>query len=161
METNAQNAPVRGGGPPGEPEYLKLRAVDDEDLAVIAAFLQDAIANVSEMAYLPDERRFVLAVCRFRWEEAVRAKSDPVFERVSCAVTVEQADEPQYRGFSLTERGRVLPLLTVTYDNGILLFTFGGAAALRLKVGSLDLRIRDFGGCWPTKRKPEHGNAGS
>jgi hypothetical protein len=137
---------------------LKLRAIDIEDLAVLAAFLQDAIANVSEMAYLPDDRRFVLAVCRFRWERALSDTPEEVFERVSCAITVEGVDDPKYRGFSLKERNRTMPLLTVTYDDTAVILTFGGDAAVKLPVAGLDLRIEDFGECWPTKQKPEHGN---
>ncbi len=50
-------------------ETIKLRAEDTEDLAVIAACLQDAIACLAEMAYEPNERRFAFVVERFRWEE--------------------------------------------------------------------------------------------
>jgi hypothetical protein len=144
--------------PAEEAERLRLRAVDAEDLTVLAAFLQDAIANVSEMAYLPDERRFVLAVCRFRWERAIAADGDEPFERVSCAITVEGVSEPKLRGFALKERGRTMPLLTVTYEDGAIMLTFGGNAAIRLSVDSLDLRMEDFGACWPTLQKPEHGD---
>jgi len=47
---------------------LKLRAEDDEDLAVVSAFLQDALLPVAEMVYLPAEQRFVLVANRFMWE---------------------------------------------------------------------------------------------
>jgi hypothetical protein len=137
---------------------LKLRAVDAQDLAVVSAFLQDSIANVSEMAYLPEQRLFALAVCRFRWERAVTPTPEKIFERVSCAVTIQDADTPKYRGFELTERHRTMPLLAITYDGDEVMLTFAGDAAIRLSVGGLDLRAEDFGECWPTKTKPEHGN---
>jgi hypothetical protein len=142
--------------PVPEPDALKLRAVDVEDLAVVAAFLQDAIVNVSEMAYLPEERRFVLVVSRFRWERAVKNDAVDVFERVSCAITVEGVDRPKYRGFTIKERGRLMPLLTATYEDRAVLLTFGGGAALKLATESLDLRIEDFGPGWPTKQLPQH-----
>jgi hypothetical protein len=142
--------------PVKESEPIRLRALDAEDLTTVAAFLQDAIANVSEMAYLPDERRFALAVCRFRWEEALKSEPENAFRRISCVVTVESVDQPKYRGFSLKDRGRLMPLLTVTYEDGAVLLTFGGDAAIKLKVDSLDLRIEDYGICWPTARMPEH-----
>jgi hypothetical protein len=142
---------------PGE-EPLKLRAVDAQDLAVVSAFLQDSIANVSEMAYLPEQRLFALAVCRFRWERAVTPAPETIFERVSCAVTIRDADTPKYRGFELKERHRTMPLLAITYDGDEVMLTFAGDAAIRLSVDSLDLRAEDFGECWPTKTKPEHGN---
>ena len=144
--------------PPAEPERLKLRAIDNEDLAVLAAFLQDAIADVSEMAYLPEDHRFAMIVCRFRWERAVKAEPVETFERVTCAVTIEDAAIPQYRGFSLADRDRMMPLLTTIYDDGAVHLTFGGGAAIRIPVEKLDLRMEDFGSCWPTTQKPEHGN---
>ena len=148
----ADDAPVSGEQP------LKLRAVDIQDLAVVSAFLQDSIANVSEMAYLPEQRVFVLAVCRFRWERAVSASPEQIFERVSCAITINNVDTPKYRGFSLKDRHRTMPLLAITFDDSEVTLTFGGEAAVRLPVGGLDLRVEDFGKCWPTKTKPEHGN---
>ena len=144
--------------PVSENQPLRLRAVDAHDLEVLSAFLQDSIANVSEMAYLPEDRMFVLAVCRFRWERAVTDWPEQIFERVSCAVSVRDADTPKYRGFELKERHRTMPLLAITYDGDEVMLTFAGDAAIRLSVGKLDLRAEDFGECWPTKTKPEHGN---
>ena len=45
-----------------EPERLKLRAVDGEDLSVMAAVLQDALTCISEMAYLKNDDRFMAAL---------------------------------------------------------------------------------------------------
>ena len=58
------------------PCRLRLRAEDGEDLRVIAAYTQDALVPVTEISYLPDERRFILALNRFCWESACD-KSDP------------------------------------------------------------------------------------
>ena len=55
-------------------ERLKLSAGDADDLAVIAACTQDALAPIGEMAFLPAERRFVLALNRFRWDRLDAAK---------------------------------------------------------------------------------------
>ena len=45
---------------------LRLRATDVEDLAVIAACLQDARVSVREMLFAPDEHRFAAAFLRPR-----------------------------------------------------------------------------------------------
>jgi hypothetical protein len=50
------------------PRPLKLRARDLDDMAVIAAMLQDAVVRPAEMTYLAREKRFVMVVSRFRWE---------------------------------------------------------------------------------------------
>ena len=47
---------------------LRLRAEDSDDLAVISACLQDSLVPVRDLAYLPDEGRFMLVANRFRWE---------------------------------------------------------------------------------------------
>ena len=55
-------------------ERLRLRAVDADDLSVIAACLQDALVPLSEMAYLPDQRRFMAAfTAKGRYAEIMRA----------------------------------------------------------------------------------------
>ena len=68
-------------------ENLRLIALDAEDLAVLAAHLQDAILRVGDMIYLPDEQRFVLALNRFDWLSATtgapqRAQTGLHFEKV-------------------------------------------------------------------------------
>jgi hypothetical protein len=51
------------------PQPLKLRARDLDDMAVIAAMLQDAVVRPAEMTYLAREKRFVMVLSRFRWED--------------------------------------------------------------------------------------------
>jgi hypothetical protein len=46
---------------------IRLRAEDDEDLKIVSACLQDAILPIGDMGFLPDEKRFVMVVNRFRW----------------------------------------------------------------------------------------------
>ena len=58
---------AKGGSPD---RGLRLRAEDDEDLAVISACLQDALVSVRDLAYDRDARTFVLVANRFRWEGA-------------------------------------------------------------------------------------------
>ena len=41
-----------------EAERLKLLALDEEDLAVLSAYVQDAVLKVSDLVYLPKEQRF-------------------------------------------------------------------------------------------------------
>lgn len=48
---------------------LKLRARDLDDMAVMAAMLQDAVVRPAEMTYLARDKRFVMVISRFRWED--------------------------------------------------------------------------------------------
>jgi len=48
---------------------LKLRARDLNDMTVMAAMLQDAVVRPAEMTYLARDKRFVMVLSRFRWED--------------------------------------------------------------------------------------------
>ncbi|MDX1576125.1 MAG: DUF2948 family protein, partial [Kiloniellales bacterium] len=52
-----------------DPRPLKLRARDLDDMTVMAAMLQDAVVRPAEMTYLAREKRFVMVMSRFRWED--------------------------------------------------------------------------------------------
>jgi hypothetical protein len=64
------------------PRHLKLRARDLDDMAVMAAMLQDAVVRPAEMTYQAREKRFVMVISRFRWEDP-EVKPDPAGEAVS------------------------------------------------------------------------------
>src|SRR5579871_6311223 len=49
-------------------EPLRLLAEDEEDLAVISAALQDAVAKVGDIEWDARGRRFTLALNRYLWE---------------------------------------------------------------------------------------------
>ena len=67
---------------------LKVIARDAEDLAVVAACLQDALIPLNEMRYLPQERRFIMVANRFRWERAAQGNQGPAPERdASCRLS--------------------------------------------------------------------------
>ena len=68
---------------------LKLRAEDAEDIAVIATCLQDALVQVSDIAYLPEERRFVMVANRFCWEDCGQPDGSALFSRVHCGVVFD------------------------------------------------------------------------
>ena len=55
-------------GKPSADNALRLRAMDEDDLQVIAACLQDALVPLREMAFMGEERRFMAAFNRFQWE---------------------------------------------------------------------------------------------
>ncbi len=64
------------------PRHLKLRARDIDDMAVMAAMLQEAVVRPAEMTYQAREKRFVMVISRFRWEDP-EVKPDPAGEAVS------------------------------------------------------------------------------
>lgn len=156
---------------------LKLRAMDDEDLGVVSAFLQDAIVPLAEMEFVPGEKRFALVASRFRWENCPETADMPAsasrvalppsgdaslaegcasYERVSCGVAFEGVEAVRRRGLDPRDRGRILELLGMRIEVGAVTLEFAGAAALRLEGARITCRMSDLGDPWPAQSRPRH-----
>ena len=48
---------------------LKLLGKNQEDLKIISAYLQDSILIIKDIAFLKQNRTFVMIVNRFMWED--------------------------------------------------------------------------------------------
>ena len=79
---------------------LKLCAFDEEDLAVLSAHTQDAVLKVGDMVYLPQERRFALAMNRFIWEKAADGKRK-AYERRRSVLSFDRVRTVRRRGWML------------------------------------------------------------
>jgi hypothetical protein len=142
---------------------LKLIALDSEDLAVVSAHLQDAVINVSEMAYLKTERRFAAIANRFDWSEALggtRARRKPFMRRRS-GLRFERVLGAQLANIDLTDKKQVLNVLAIHFEpavapEGFVVISCAGGAAIRLHVEYLEAELKDLGAAWATKSKPEH-----
>jgi Protein of unknown function (DUF2948) len=161
-------------------ERLRLSARDADDLAVIASCVQDALVPVVDMGFLPEEKRFVLALNRFRWDRmdagtlaeaqvnrpALTHSVDapfleegdkgPAFERVMSGLRFESVTAVRTKGIDLRNRERILELLTVHAEPGVILLVFSGSAIIRLEVEELRCYLEDFGDAWPTRWRPHH-----
>jgi Protein of unknown function (DUF2948) len=161
-------------------ERLRLSARDADDLAVIASCVQDALVPVVDMGFLPEEKRFVLALNRFRWDRmdagtlaeaqvnrpALTHSGDapfleegdkgPAFERVMSGLRFESVTAVRTKGIDLRNRERILELLTVHAEPGVILLVFSGSAIIRLEVEELRCYLEDFGDAWPTRWRPQH-----
>ena len=161
-------------------DRLKLSALDADDLAVIAACVQDALAPIGEIAFLPTERRFVLAINRFRWDRLDAAKlaarnvdrppprqrtdaafldpggKGPAYERVHSGLRFENVTGARSTGIDLRDRERILELLTIHSESGAVSLIFAGGATIRLEITELRCYLEDFGDAWPTRWRPFH-----
>jgi hypothetical protein len=134
---------------------LKLRGEDEEDLAVISAVLQDALVAVGEMAYFPEEARFVLVANRFRWEPPP-AGTRQNLERQLAGLRFDGVRSVQRRGFHPRESERLMVLLAIRSEPGSLYLDFAGGASIRLEVERILCHLDDLGEPWPTRWRPRH-----
>jgi hypothetical protein len=131
---------------------LKLLIADADDLAVAAAVLQDAIVPAADMAFLPDERRFVFVANRFCWESAADGPATEPYERVNCGVTFEDVRAVSSRGTG----AEMLNLLTVGVEGEAILLVFAGGGAVRLDAAAIRGHLEDIGEPWPSRNRPRH-----
>lgn len=142
---------------------LRLRAVDADDLAVMAACLQDALIPLNEMAYLAEEGRFMAAFTRFCREclDDPEGCESPDLMQCQSALTLDQVEAVRYRGLD-PRLGRVrLELLTIVAEppaDGTRRITllFAGDIAIQLQARSLSATLEDFGEPWPATCAPLH-----
>jgi len=143
-------------------DALKFVVLDEEDLEVVSAHVQDAVVKVSDVHWRPREKRLVVAVNRFDWEGAQGAVSE--YRRRRAALRFERVAACKCRNCSAVEAvqtDRVLNLLAVAFEGtdhpaGVVTLTFSGGAALRLEVECLEAELADLGPSWVTECCPAH-----
>ena len=140
-------------------DTLKFAALDEEDLQVVSAHLQDAVVQVSDVIWRPQERRLVVALNRFDWEGA--QSEPPQHRRRRAALRFERVLSCKCRRVDPAGQDAVLNLLAVEYTptdapSGVVTLVFSGDAALRLEVECLEAELADLGPAWTAARCPAH-----
>ena len=135
---------------------LKLLAHEAEDLAVISAALQDAVAKIGDIRWDAQGRTLTLACNRFRWESGAKKG-----ERVRSALQLGDVTGVQARKLRRDARQAVVELLSVAFEageapGGSVLLTFAGGGDLKVSVDCLDVVLADVSEPWSTPRKPGH-----
>jgi hypothetical protein len=126
----------------GGEKALRLKALEAEELPVIASLVQDAVFPGSEMTWDRRGRRFALLLNRFRWEDR-RAP-----ERVQSVLTIEDATKVASQGVERGDGDKVLSLLTLAWEpgedgTGACVLTLAGDGAIRVEVEALEVTLTD------------------
>jgi hypothetical protein len=143
------------------PERLRLRAVDAEDLSVIAACLQDALIPLAEMAYLPEERRFMAAFTRFQRERMADPDRPGGLTQSQSVLVLREVEAVKYRGLDSrfgAVRFELLTMISEPGEDGLVRITllFAGDAAIQLHARRVAATLEDFGEPWPATTLPTH-----
>ena len=140
---------------------LKLVALDEQDLSVVSAHVQDAVMKVGDLDWRPAERRFVAAINRFVWENRqgfLRRNN----ERRRAALHFEAVRSVGSTGIARDRPDEVLSLLAIRFTPGVeapagtLELVFSGGGAIRLEVDYIEARLADVGGTWEASSRPRH-----
>lgn len=148
----------------GREAPLRLKALDTEDLAVIAALVQDAVFPAAEMKWDRKARRFAILLNRFRWEDAPKAqKRKRSYERVQAVLAVEDVLKVQTQGVDKADPDMVYSLLAIAFlpgedGTGRVELTLAGDGAIALEVEALEVLLRDVTRPYvaPSNKAPSH-----
>ena len=136
------------------PAPLKLLAQDADDLAVISAAMQDAVAKVGDINFEPKARRLTVAFNRYRWETGGG-------ERVRSALQLGGVLKVETRKIRRDAPDAVLEILAMTFEpgeapGGVVTLSCAGGGDIRVEVECVDAVLADVSEPWPTPRKPAH-----
>ena len=130
----------------GAERPLRLRAESPEDLAVISALVQDAVAQASEIAW-------------------TRRRQHRPFERVRAVLAIDGVLRARASGVDPGDRDVVLSLLALGFEPGedgagILRLTLAGDGEIALEVECLDVTLADVTRPYaaPSGKRPSHAN---
>jgi hypothetical protein len=144
----------------GGEKALRLKALEPDDLPVIASLVQDAVFPGNEMTWDRRGRRFALLLNRFRWEDG----RSP--ERVQSVLTIEDAVRVASQGVERGDGDMVLSLLTLDWEpgedgTGACVLTLAGDGAIRVEVEALEVTLTDVTRPYvaPSGKRPEHPGA--
>ncbi len=139
---------------------LKLVALDEEDLRVVSAHVQDAVAKVGDIEFDAPRAKFILVMNRFVWEKKSSwLRRDD--ERRRSVLHFERVLGVKLTGIDRARPDEVLSLLAITFDPGDapaghIDLIFAGDAAIRLEVECIEARLADGKAAWAAVARPRH-----
>ena len=143
-----------------EAKNLKLLAKTEEDLKVVSAYLQDAIANVSDVANLKENKIFLMQLNRFMWEDVEKG----VFrknKRIRTILKFENVIKVHSKNINQSKGNKFLDFLTIETNQMIdnnyeMKIVFAGDSIIKIIAEVIEVTLDDQGEAWDTKNIPKH-----
>lgn len=160
---------------------LKLIALDDEDLEIISAHVQDAVVKINEISWLAKDKRFIVPLKRFAWEEVfagTKRRRRNTTERHLTVLRFDRVLGVKAKGFAGSrsieslqdtspisqnvKKSDILSLLTIRFERqkqgpeGTIYLIFSGQTIIRLEVECIEAELRDLGPVWQMGSCPKH-----
>ena len=139
---------------------LKLIARTEEDLRVVSAHLQDAIASISDIANLRKNKIFLMQLNRFMWEDVEKG----VFrknKRIRTILKFENVLEVHAKKINQSKKDKFLDFLaiesgTMPGNNYEMKIIFAGDSIIKVISEAIEVTLDDHVEAWYTKNKPKH-----
>jgi hypothetical protein len=135
-----------------------LAAEDAEDLEFLSARLQDAVAQVKDLVFLPKKRRFAAIFNRFKWEAGKRQNL-----RVRSGLHFDSVLAVRSHRVKRGAPDAVVALLAIRFTPkapddpaGTVELVFAGGGSIQLDVECIDAGLSDAGNVWAARGRPAH-----
>jgi hypothetical protein len=142
-------------------DAIKLVALDEEDLKILSAHVQDSVMRVGDLDFQPFRKRFVVPMNRFVWEGRRGFFSRLRNERHRSVLHFDRVVAMKTTGISRGKPDDILSLLTIRFEPadtpaGTVELVFAGKAAIRLEAECIEARLTDLGAAWEASSRPVH-----
>jgi hypothetical protein len=142
-------------------DQLKLAALDEDDLKIISAHVQDALMQIGDIDYSPARKWLLVPMNRFV-RDGKRRFFRRQYERRRSVLHFEHVLSVRSTGIDREHIEDVLSLLAIRFipghaPAGTIELVFAGDAAIRLEVEFIEARLADLGAAWATSSRPFHG----
>lgn len=138
-------------------------ALDDEDIEIISAHIQDSVVKTADLEWRPKEKRFIIAMNRFAWEEKFKAKGPAKQnnERRRSVLRFDRVEAVRIKGINREKPQEIHSLLTIQFmsktpPKGVITLLFSGDVALQLDVECIEVQLTDLGASWQAQSCPKH-----
>ncbi|RJG46556.1 MULTISPECIES: DUF2948 family protein [unclassified Mesorhizobium] len=141
-------------------DQLKLVALDEQDLKIVSAHVQDAVMKVGDLDFSASAKRFIMSVNRFAWETRT-GFFRPHYERRKSVLDFNRVLGVRATGIDREKPEDVLSLLAIQFHErdapaGAIELIFAGGGAIALQVECIEARLADLGAAWEASSRPIH-----
>ena len=139
---------------------LKLIGNNVEDLKVISAYCQDSIVKIKDIAYLKENKIFIMMLSRFMWEDIEKGIFRK-YKRIKSILKFDFIESVLAKNINQKWKNINLELLAIRsnynqdnmYDINLI---FSGNGILLLKSEEIDVILDDQEYFWEVKHSPKH-----
>lgn len=125
----------------------RLIALDEDDLAVISAHVQNAVVHTGDIVWRQGEKRLIIGMNRVDWDQSITGELSP--RRLVSALRFDRVLACKSRNIDL-EAPTPLDLLGMEFHpseapSGSVVLMFTDDGALRIDVECLECELADLG----------------
>jgi hypothetical protein len=139
---------------------LKLIGKNIEDLKTISAYSQDSIVKIKDIAYLKENKIFIVMLSRFMWEDLEKGVFRN-YKRIKSVLKFNFIENVLAKNINQQQKDRNLELLAIksNHNQNNLYYTsliFSGNNIILLKSEEIDVMLDDQEYFWEVKHSPKH-----